>query len=85
MKQIVFVILSLIALLLSVVNAHMSIFVPSMWGQEPSNINSNWACQPLEDQDFSGWVYILSLYLFISLSLYLFIFFSLFGCFLGEN
>jgi len=35
--------------------AHMSIFVPSMWGSEPDNINSNWACQPLQDQGFSGW------------------------------
>jgi len=33
----------------------MSIFVPSMWGSEPDNINSNWACQPLQDQAFQGW------------------------------
>jgi hypothetical protein len=33
----------------------MSIYVPSMWGSEPDNINSNWACQPLQDQPFSGW------------------------------
>lgn len=35
--------------------AHMSIYVPSMWGSEPDNINSNWAVQPLQDQQFSGW------------------------------
>jgi len=35
--------------------AHMSIFVPSMWGSEPDNINSNWACQPLQDQPYTGW------------------------------
>jgi len=35
--------------------AHMSVFVPSMWGSEPDNINSNWAVQPLQDQDFKGW------------------------------
>jgi len=34
---------------------HMSIYVPSMWGSEPNDINSNWAVQPLQDQDFNGW------------------------------
>jgi len=33
----------------------MSIYVPSMWGSEPSNINSNWAVNPLEDLSFSDW------------------------------
>jgi hypothetical protein len=33
----------------------MSIYVPSMWGQEPWNINSNQAVQPLENYDFSDW------------------------------
>jgi hypothetical protein len=37
------------------VQAHMSVYVPSMWGSEPDNINSNWAVQPLQDQDFKGW------------------------------
>jgi len=35
--------------------AHMSIYVPSMWGSEPGNINSNWAVQPLENLDFVDW------------------------------
>jgi hypothetical protein len=33
----------------------MSIYVPSMWGQERDNINSNLACQPLENYDFNDW------------------------------
>jgi len=33
----------------------MSVYVPSMWGSEPTNINSNWAVQPLQDLPFSGW------------------------------
>jgi len=41
--------------LASCVRAHMSIYVPSMWGSEPSNINSNQACQPLENYDFNDW------------------------------
>lgn len=36
--------------------AHMSIYVPSMWGSEPTNINSNWAVQPLQNYDFVDWV-----------------------------
>jgi len=36
-------------------NAHMSIYVPSMWGSEPSNPNSNWAVNPLQDLSFSDW------------------------------
>jgi len=35
--------------------AHMSIFVPSMWGSEPNNVNSNWAVQPLQDLAFNDW------------------------------
>jgi len=35
--------------------AHMSIYVPSMWGSEPSNPNSNWAVQPLQGLDFNDW------------------------------
>jgi len=35
--------------------AHMSIYVPSMWGSEPDNINSNWAVIPLENLDFVDW------------------------------
>jgi hypothetical protein len=35
--------------------AHMSIYVPSMWGSEPGNINSNWAVQPLENLNFVDW------------------------------
>lgn len=35
--------------------AHMSIYVPSMWGSEPDNINSNWAVNPLEDLSFNDW------------------------------
>jgi len=37
------------------VNAHMSIYVPSMWGSEPSNVNSNWAVNPLQDLSFANW------------------------------
>jgi len=37
------------------VHAHMSIYVPSMWGSEPDNINSNWAVIPLEDLSFNDW------------------------------
>jgi hypothetical protein len=33
----------------------MSIYVPSMWGSEPSNGNSNWAVNPLEDLAFNDW------------------------------
>lgn len=33
----------------------MSIYIPSMWGSEPSNINSNWAVQPLQDLNFVDW------------------------------
>jgi len=33
----------------------MSIYVPSMWGSEPGNINSNWAVQPLQDYNFVDW------------------------------
>jgi len=36
-------------------SAHMSIYVTSMWGSEPSNVNSNWAVNPLEDYDFNDW------------------------------
>jgi len=35
--------------------AHMSAYVPSMWGSEPDNINSNWAVQPLENLNFVDW------------------------------
>ncbi len=47
-----------LALLASFVGAygHMSIYVPSMWGSEPDNINSNWAVNPLENLDFTDWV-----------------------------
>jgi len=41
--------------LVTLANAHMSIFVPSMWGSEPDNINSNWAVQPLQDLSFNDW------------------------------
>jgi len=37
------------------VNAHMSIYTPSMWGSEPNDINSNWAVNPLQDLDFNDW------------------------------
>jgi len=37
------------------VQGHMSIYVPSMWGSEPTNINSNWAVQPLQNLDFTDW------------------------------
>jgi len=37
------------------VNAHMSIYVTSMWGSEPDNINSNWAVNPLQDYSFEDW------------------------------
>jgi len=37
------------------VNAHMSIYVTSMWGSEPDNINSNWMVNPLQDLDFNDW------------------------------
>jgi len=36
-------------------NAHMSIYAPSMWGSEPSNPNSNWAVNPLQNLGFSDW------------------------------
>jgi len=36
-------------------HAHMSIYVPSMWGSEPDNINSNWAVNPLQDLSFNDW------------------------------
>jgi len=46
----------LIALgLVALANAHMSIYVPSMWGSEPDNINANWAVQPLQDLSFNDW------------------------------
>jgi len=46
----------LIALgLVALANAHMSIWVPSMWGSEPGNPNANWAVQPLEDLAFTDW------------------------------
>jgi hypothetical protein len=37
------------------VQGHMSIYVPSMWGSEPTNENSNWAVQPLQDLMFVDW------------------------------
>jgi len=33
----------------------MSIYVPSMWGSEPWNINSNWAVQPLQNLNYNDW------------------------------
>jgi len=36
-------------------NAHMSIYVRSMWGSEPNNGNSNWAVDPLQDLSFDDW------------------------------
>lgn len=36
-------------------NAHMSIYVPSMWGSEPNDQNSNWAVNPLENLNFKDW------------------------------
>jgi len=36
-------------------NGHMSIYVPSMWGSEPTNQNSNWAVNPLQDLSFNDW------------------------------
>jgi hypothetical protein len=44
-----------VALFLFGANAHMSIYVPSMWGSEPTNQNSNWAVNPLEDLSFNDW------------------------------
>jgi hypothetical protein len=35
--------------------AHMSIYVPAMWGQEQWNINSNLAVQPLQGLNFTDW------------------------------
>jgi hypothetical protein len=49
------IILVLACIFYNNVQAHMSIWVPSMWGSEPDNINANWAVQPLQDQPFSGW------------------------------
>jgi len=37
------------------VHSHMSVYMPSMWGQERDNINSNWAVNPLEDLSFNDW------------------------------
>jgi len=37
------------------VQAHMSIYTTSMWGSEPSNGNSNWAVNPLQDLSFDDW------------------------------
>lgn len=49
-------VITLIALGLFVcVNAHMSIYVPSMWGSEPNDQNSNWAVNPLENLNFNDW------------------------------
>jgi len=48
-------ILCLLVFLFAGVRSHMSIFVPSMWGSEPSNPNSNWAVQPLQELDFVDW------------------------------
>jgi len=45
----------LILVLLACSQAHMSIYVPSMWGSEPNNINANWAVQPLQDLSFIDW------------------------------
>lgn len=50
--------MKLVLLLLGFVlcaQAHMSLYVPSMWGSEPDNINSNWAVQPLENLNFVDW------------------------------
>lgn len=33
----------------------MSIYVPSMWGSEPNDQNSNWAVNPLENLNFNDW------------------------------
>lgn len=49
------IVLALVLLGLMGAQAHMSIYVPSMWGSEPSNINSNWAVNPLEDLSFNDW------------------------------
>jgi hypothetical protein len=50
------IVLSLLILgLILGAQAHMSIYVPSMWGSEPDNINSNWAVNPLEDLSFNDW------------------------------
>jgi len=36
-------------------NSHMSIYETSMWGSEPTNGNSNWAVNPLQDLSFAEW------------------------------
>lgn len=51
MLKIILLTLGLVAL----ANAHMSIWVPSMWGSEPGNPNANWAVQPLQDLSFNDW------------------------------
>jgi len=35
--------------------AHMSIWVPSMYGREPTNPTSDWLAQPLQGYDFVDW------------------------------
>jgi len=35
--------------------AHMSIWVPSMWGSQPTIPTADWAVQPLENYDFVDW------------------------------
>ena len=46
----------LLALTLSCIHGHMAIYIPSMYGSEPGNPNSNWAVQPLQDYNFTDWV-----------------------------
>jgi len=46
--------LVVLGVLLGCCEAHMSIWVPSMWGAD-SNPTTSWMAQPLQDQNFSGW------------------------------
>lgn len=36
-------------------NAHLSVWMPSMFGLDPGNINSDNASQPLQDYTFGQW------------------------------
>jgi hypothetical protein len=44
-----------VGLLLGHTSAHLSIWHPSMFGLDPTNINSDNASQPLQDMTFRQW------------------------------
>lgn len=48
--------LLLLLSLAAISQGHMTIYVPSMWGSEPGNDDSDWAAQPLQDYDLVDWV-----------------------------